>query len=150
MKEKIKGWLAGVAYRFIVFFTFGSISPLLGAGIIVEQDGKVLLIDRADGQGYSMPGGIVRARESVEQCVLRETYEETGYKVQITGLLGVYSGPGRDPRFQAVAISYKGILVAGSLRASGEGQPCWLAPADVFGRMAFDSETILKDYLSAQ
>lgn len=150
MKEKIKGWLAGIAYRLLVFFTFGCISPLLGVGVVVEQDDKILLIERADGQGYSLPGGIVRARETVEQCVMRETYEETGYTVQITGLLGVYSDPGRDPRFQSVAITYKAMLVDGALRASSEGRPCWLAPADVFGRMAFDNEAILKDYLCLQ
>ena len=54
MKEKIKGWLAGLAYRVIVLFTFGQISPLLGAGAIIEQDGKILLIDRSDGLGYTI------------------------------------------------------------------------------------------------
>src|SRR5947208_15167364 len=106
MKEKIKGWLAGLAYRIIVLFTFGQISPLLGAGIIVERDGKILLIDRSDGLGYTVPGGIVRYRETVEQCVLREAREETGYTVNITGLVGSYSRPGRDQRFRAVAIRY--------------------------------------------
>ena len=51
MKEKIKGLLAGLIYRIIVLLTLGQISPLLGAGIIIEQDGKILLIDRSDGLG---------------------------------------------------------------------------------------------------
>ena len=68
MKEKIKGWLAGLAYRVIVLFTLGQISPLLGAGAIIEQDGEILLIDRSDGLGYTIPGGIVRHKETVEKC----------------------------------------------------------------------------------
>lgn len=148
MKERIKGILAGLVYRIIVLFTLGQISPLLGAGIIIEQDGKILLIDRSDGLGYTVPGGIVRHRETIEQCVLRETREETGYNVKITGLVGVYSSLKRDPRFRAVAIAYKGSIIDGSPHGSGEGEPRWYAPEEVLGRMAFDCEEMLKDYLN--
>ncbi|HEV2583471.1 MAG TPA: NUDIX hydrolase [Ktedonobacteraceae bacterium] len=150
MKEKIKGILAGLIYRIIVILTLGQISPLLGAGIIIEQEGKILLIDRADGLGYTVPGGIVRHKETVEQCVLRETREETGYSVQITGLVGVYSSPNRDPRFRAVAIAYTGKIIDGTPRGSGEGQPCWRTPDEVLGHMAFDCEQMLKDYLNGK
>jgi 8-oxo-dGTP diphosphatase len=150
MKERIKGILAGLIYRIIVILTLGQISPLLGAGIIIEQNGKILLIDRSDGLGYTVPGGIVRHKETVEQCVLRETREETGYNVQITGLVGVYSSPKRDPRFRAVAIAYKGKIIDGSPHGSGEGEPCWRTPEEVLGRMAFDCELMLKDYLNGK
>jgi 8-oxo-dGTP diphosphatase len=150
MKERIKGWLAGLAYRVIVLFTFGQISPLLGAGAIIEQDGKILLIDRSDGLGYTIPGGIVRHRETVEQCVLREVREETGYEINLSGLIGVYSSLKRDPRFRAVAIAFKGSIVSGTQHGSGEGEPCWRSPEEVFGHMAFDCEDMLKDYLSGQ
>lgn len=150
MRERFKGWLAGIIHRLIALLTLGQISPLLGVGIVIEQDGKILVIERADGLGYNMPGGIVRYKETIADCVLREAYEETGYRVQITGLIGVYSSHGRDPRFRAVAIAYKGIALDGSLQASPEGKPCWLVPTELFGRMAFDGEAILKDYLSGQ
>jgi 8-oxo-dGTP diphosphatase len=148
MKEKIKGILAGLIYRIIALLTLGQISPLLGAGIFIEQEGKILLIDRSDGLGYTIPGGIVRHKETVEECVLRETREETGFTVKITGFVGVYSAPGRDPRFRAIALAYKGSIVEGALRSSGEGAPCWCVPDEVFGHMAFDCEGMLKDYLS--
>jgi len=32
--------------------------------------------------------------------------EETGFKVKIKGLVGVYSDPGRDPRGHVVSIAY--------------------------------------------
>lgn len=150
MKERFKGWLAGIIHRLIALLTLGQISPLLGVGIVIEKDGKVLVIERTDGLGYNMPGGIVRYKETVEDSVLREAYEETGYHVQITGLIGVYSAHGRDPRFRSVAIAYKGITLDGALRASPEGKPCWLPPSELFGHMAFDGELILKDYLSGQ
>ncbi len=150
MKEKIKGWLAGLIYQVIVLLTLGQISPLLGAGAIIEQEGKILLIDRSDGLGYTIPGGIVRHKETVERCVLREVREETGYDIKLTGLVGVYSSLKRDPRFRAIAITYKGFIVSGTQHGSGEGEPCWRSPEEVFGRMAFDCEDMLKDYLSGQ
>src|SRR5947209_3624603 len=111
MKEKIKGILAGLIFRIIALLTLGQISPILSACIIIEQDGKVLLIDRSDGMGYTIPGGIVRYKETVEQCILREAHEETGYIVAIHGLVGVYSGLKRDPRFRATSIAYKGAII---------------------------------------
>lgn len=150
MKEKLKGILAGLVFRIIALLTLGKISPLLGAGAIIEQDGKFLLIARSDGLGYTVPGGIVRFRETVEQCVVREVYEETGYTITLDGLVGVYSGLKRDPRFRAIAIIYKGSIVRGSASGSGEGDPCWREPGEVFGHMAFDCEDMLKDYLSGR
>jgi len=150
MIEKIKGMLAGLAFRIIALFTLGQISPILSACVIIERDGKILLIDRSDGLGYTNPGGIVHYRETVEQCVLREAREETGYNVQLTGFVGVYSSLKRDPRFRAVALAYKGTIVDGVEHGSGEGNTCWQAPGEVFGHMAFDCECMLKDYLSGK
>ncbi len=150
MKEKIKGIVASIIFRVIALLTLGQISPILSACIIIERDGKFLLIDRSDGLGYTIPGGIVRYKETVEQCVLREAREETGYTVTIQGIVGVYSGLKRDPRFRAASIAYKGTIVSGSEHNSSEGKPCWHEPGEVFGRMAFDCEEMLKDYLSGK
>lgn len=147
MKEKIKGLLAGIIFRAIAFLTLGKISPILSACVITERDSKVLLIDRSDGLGYTIPGGIVRYNETVEQCLLREAKEETGYDVVINGFVGVYSSLKRDPRFRAVALAYSGSIIGGSEQSSGEGKPCWREPGEVFGHMAFDCECMLKDYM---
>ncbi len=148
MKEKIKGLLAGMIFRLIALLTLGQISPILSACVIIERDGKFLLIDRSDGMGYTIPGGVVRYKETLEQCVLREAREETGYNVQLQGLVGIYSTLKRDPRFRAVAIAYKGSIIDGTEHGSGEGSTTWREPGEVFGRMAFDCEHMLKDYLS--
>lgn len=147
MKEKLKGLLAGVIFRLIAILTLGQISPILSACVIIEQDGKVLLVRRSDGLGYTIPGGIVRYKETVEECVRREAREETGYNIQITSIVGVYSSIDRDPRFRAAAIAYKGFIQGGSEHGSSEGQTCWCEPEAVLGHMAFDCEHMLKDYL---
>ena len=150
MKEKIKGLLAGIIFRILALLTLGQISPILSACVIIERDGKFLLIDRADGLGYTIPGGMVRYGEIVEQCVLREAQEETGYQVVLDGLIGVYSALDRDPRFRAVALAYRGSIVGGEESSSGEGQTCWREIGEVFGHMAFDCEHMLKDYLGGK
>lgn len=150
MQEKIKGWLAGLIFRIIALLTLGQISPILSACILIERDGEFLLIDRSDGLGYTIPGGIVRYKETLEQCVLREAQEETGYEVAITDLVGVYSAVERDPRFRAVSIAYRGHIVGGTEQPSGEGKPCWRSPESVAGHMAFDCEKMLNDYLRKQ
>src|SRR5690242_11029798 len=137
-------------FRLIAVLTLGQISPILSACIIIEREGKFLLIDRSDGLGYTIPGGIVRYKETVEQCVTREALEETGYNVRLEGIIGVYSALKRDPRFRAVAIAYRGSIVGGLEHGSSEGQPCWRTPGEVFGHTASDCESMLKDYLHGQ
>jgi len=150
MMEKIKGWLAGLVFRLIALLTLGQISPILSACVIIEKDSEFLLINRADGLGYTIPGGIVRYRETIEQCILREAQEETGYNVKLSGIVGVYSSLRRDPRFRAVSIAYKGAIVSGTEHDSSEGKLCWRAAQEVYGHMAFDCEKMLKDYLEGQ
>jgi ADP-ribose pyrophosphatase YjhB (NUDIX family) len=65
--------------------------------------------------------------------VLRKAHEETGYTVEITGFVGVYSLLKRDPRFPAIAITYKGRIVEGISRRSSEGMTCWRTPDEVLG-----------------
>jgi 8-oxo-dGTP diphosphatase len=47
---------------------------------------------------WVIPGGIVEDGETVEQAAVREAFEETGLKVKLVKLIGVYSDPKRDPR----------------------------------------------------
>ncbi|GHO42948.1 NUDIX domain-containing protein [Ktedonospora formicarum] len=150
MREKLKGWLAGLVFRLIALLTWGQISPILSACAIVERDGVFLLVERADGLGYTLPGGIVRYRETIEAALLREVHEETGYLVRLEKIIGVYSDPERDPRLRAVSIAYQGQILGGEQHNSSEGKACWRSADDVFGHMAFDCETMLKDYLSGE
>lgn len=147
MKEKLKGILAGLIFRLIALLTLGQISPILSACVIIEREGEFLLVERSDGLGYTLPGGIVRYRETIEDALIREVREETGYQVSLEQIVGIYSDPARDPRFRAVSIAYRGHIIGGEQHDSGEGKACWRAADVVFGRMAFDCEAMLKDYL---
>jgi ADP-ribose pyrophosphatase YjhB (NUDIX family) len=58
---------------------------------------RVVLVRRATEPGrglWSYPGGYLEMGETLEEGAVRETREEIGLDVDITGLLGVYSRPG--------------------------------------------------------
>ncbi|WP_344447389.1 NUDIX hydrolase, partial [Kitasatospora nipponensis] len=60
------------------------------AGVVVREDGRVLAIRRADNGTWEPPGGVLELGETVEDGVRREIYEETGIKVTVDRLTGVY------------------------------------------------------------
>lgn len=82
--------------------------PLASASALVAAGGKVLLVKRGrepEPDAWSLPAGLVRWGEEAEETAVRETYEETGVKVAVEGLLGVYDliGPG----YHYVVICYE-------------------------------------------
>ena len=69
-----------------------SIVPAVTA-VVIDDDGRILLIHRTDNDRWALPGGEVELGESVSRAVIREVHEETGIDVEITGLVGIYSDP---------------------------------------------------------
>ncbi|MED1490655.1 HAD-IIA family hydrolase [Bacillus smithii] len=63
------------------------------AGIIFDHKRRVLLMKRADNGLWGIPSGHVEPGETVEEAIIREIYEETGLKVKVNRLVGVYSDP---------------------------------------------------------
>lgn len=63
-------------------------------GAVVRDDsGQLLMIRRADDGSWGLPGGGVKAGETWQQATVRECLEETGWQIEVYGLLGVYSDP---------------------------------------------------------
>ena len=68
-------------------------TPHATVATIVEKDGRFLFVDEmADGKRVlNQPAGHVDEREPILQAALRETMEETGWEVEITHLIGIYT-----------------------------------------------------------
>ncbi|MGD0752043.1 MAG: NUDIX domain-containing protein [Anaerolineales bacterium] len=55
----------------------------------------VLLTRRSDNGQWCLPGGMIDPGESVAEGCKREVFEETGLRVRVVRLTGVYSNPNR-------------------------------------------------------
>lgn len=127
------------------------ITPLLAVDVVIEladQPGHPLLLieRRNEPLGWALPGGFVDVGETLEQAAVREALEETGLKIELSGLLGCYSDPARDTRGHTVSAVFtahaSGTPCAGDdARAIGIFDPGRLPP------LAFDHEKIIADFL---
>jgi 8-oxo-dGTP diphosphatase len=59
--------------------------PLIGIGVIVIKEGRVLLGKRKNAHGaggWQFPGGHLEYNETIEDCAMREVFEETGIRIR--------------------------------------------------------------------
>lgn len=66
--------------------------PHLTVATIIEDNGRFLMIKEFSQQKLviNQPAGHVDPNETVAEAAIRETYEETGYEVELTGIIGIY------------------------------------------------------------
>ncbi|MEV0647525.1 NUDIX hydrolase N-terminal domain-containing protein [Phytomonospora sp. NPDC050363] len=66
-------------------------TPTVGAEtLVVDGRGRILLLQRPDTGEWAMPGGACEVGESADATAVRETEEETGLKVTVDRLVGVF------------------------------------------------------------
>ncbi len=96
----------------------------------IIQDGKVLLIEKLRGFGkgrFNGPGGKLKLGENPVDCVIRETFEETGILVfgpQNRGRLHFFFGEGKNEPDWVVDI-FLSTDWAGKMHGSSESEPGW-------------------------
>jgi ADP-ribose pyrophosphatase YjhB (NUDIX family) len=97
---------------------------------------RVLLLRRADNGWWCLPGGMMNAGESIGEACAREVLEETGLRVRIKRLVGVYSDPHRiteyddGNRYQFASLVLEVETVEGELSISAESTDCRYFPLD--------------------
>lgn len=99
--------------------------PLIGAGangLIRDEAGRVLLIQRADNGEWNTPGGYSELGESAAETAVREVAEEVGLRVEPTRLINVRTGPDHLVRYangdetQVCVALFECHLLGGELR----------------------------------
>ncbi|WP_433601852.1 NUDIX domain-containing protein [Nocardia sp. CA-135953] len=92
----------------------------------MDDHGAILMQRRSDSGNWSLPGGIMEIGETLEQCVIRETKEETGLDIDVTGLLGIYTDPEHIIEYadgeirQEFNITFYGRVTGGRITVSNE------------------------------
>lgn len=104
--------------------------------LVQDAAGRVLLIRRTDNDLYSIPGGQQEPGETLTGTAVREVEEETGFRVEVTELIGLYSDPehviayGDGEVRQEFSICFRAHLLGGHPRTSAESSDVrWTDPA---------------------
>ena len=105
----------------------------------VRADGRILMIRRADTGTWNFPGGFADLGENMANTAVRETFEETGFHVQIERLVGVYSDPvfhhtyPNGDQVKNVGVLFYGSLVAGQAcpQLNEVSEIAWMLPEEI-------------------
>lgn len=96
------------------------------AVIFDETRTKVLLTRRADNGLWCVPGGAMESGESAAEACEREVFEETGLKVRVKRIVGVYSNPDQlivypdGNKVHIVVLGFEAEIIGGELGLSNE------------------------------
>ncbi|GAA3088489.1 hypothetical protein GCM10010530_12820 [Kribbella aluminosa] len=109
----------------------------VGAAAAVLDGGRLLLTRRTDNGEWCLPGGAIEPGERPAEAAERETFEETGLEVRVTGLVGVYSNPDvvvvypDGNRVQIVGMVFRAEAVGGTAGTSAEvSESRWCTSAE--------------------
>ena len=109
-------------------------------GVVLVRRGK-------EPFGYALPGGFVETGETVESAALREALEETGLRLTLTGLLGVYSDPARDARRHTLSTVFTAVAAnPDDVHGGDDAAEARFYPLDALPPLVFDHARILEHF----
>jgi ADP-ribose pyrophosphatase YjhB (NUDIX family) len=86
------------------------------AGSIIREEGKYLMVQEAQPKVkglWNVPAGYVDKDEDVKVAAIREAKEESGYDIELDGLIGLYHDSTNEPLKHV----YRARIVGGELKA---------------------------------
>lgn len=137
-----------------------SARPRVTVAAIVERDGRFLVVEEQATDGglvINQPAGHVEGGESVIAAVIRETFEETGWRFRPEALVGIYLWRKPDGN-----VGFLRIGIAGSVDDhdpdspldEGIVQSLWLTREELLSeKIRLRSPLVMKcidDYLSGE
>ena len=96
--------------------------------MVYRDDGSFLVEKRLknDWPGLNFPGGHVEDDESVEECAIRETYEETGLTLEDAEQVGTIEWNLPQEKTRHFCVLFRSKHFSGSIKASNEGPIFWI------------------------
>ncbi len=118
--------------------------------VAVRSEAGLLLIERADDGYWAMPGGMMDIGETFARAAVREVREETGYEVEVTGLVGLYSDPAHVTSYddgtvgQECSIVFRGKVIGGAAAVSSESTQVRFVGAEEIAGLRMHPSTRLR------
>ncbi|TDC63766.1 NUDIX domain-containing protein [Actinomadura sp. GC306] len=98
------------------------------AGVILDDAGRALLIQRRDNSHWEAPGGVLELDEDIRAGLKREVLEETGLRVHVGDLTGVYKNMKRG----VIALVFRCRIAGGSAQVTSEARDIrWMTAEQV-------------------
>ncbi len=114
-----------------------SVVPSVTA-VVTDEAGRILMVHKTDNDLWALPGGGMDLGESIADAAVRETKEETGIDIEVTGLVGVYTNPRHVLAYddgevrQQFSLCFTTRMLGGTLRTSSETKEVqFVAPGDL-------------------
>ena len=106
-----------------------------------DPEGRLLLVRRRDSGTWELPGGQVDVGETAVEAAVRETMEEAGVSVVVTGMVGLFTDPGHVVRSsigtvrQQFVVVFHARAVAGTPHGDAHetSEAAWVRIADLPG-----------------
>lgn len=108
-----------------------------GAGAVVIDDGRMLLIRRASGayvDYWAVPGGRQRHGETMREAAAREVLEETGLVIEVgdPAWVGDIVDEADPPAYHFTVVDFYGTVVGGELVAGDDAAEArWVPVTEV-------------------
>lgn len=119
-------------------------NPAVTTFAFIEDRGRYLPLRRAHDPipgSWDLPGGLIEAGESPDDCIRREI-EETTLEIDDLGVFGAWTGQYGEGGKWTVDIASRCRRAGGDIRLSPEKSEAVWVPLDAFPEPAFDSERI--------
>jgi ADP-ribose pyrophosphatase YjhB (NUDIX family) len=120
-------------------------------GVLIDDQNRLLLIQRSDNHRWAIPAGAMELGESMEDCAIREVWEETGLRATALTPFAFYSAYQFTNQwghsYQQILMSFKVTAWEGELvRQTDESVDAGWFPLDALpGEKSFIIDETLAD-----
>jgi 8-oxo-dGTP pyrophosphatase MutT (NUDIX family) len=109
--------------------------------IIFDDQGRMLLVQHTEGGAWLPPGGSIEPGERPADAAVREIWEETGLRVTLSHVIGVFGGPefhvvyANGDEVSYVTTVFEAQVVGGELQPDGQEALAlaYFSPAELAG-----------------